>query len=91
MMSHIDAWATLAGMAGLTPPPHDWVGNDGQPIPGHLLDLRFHGPDWLTGGTVGPEGSVITLILWALMAILFVKVYRERRAPVLVITEAKQS
>jgi arylsulfatase A-like enzyme len=32
MMSHIDAWATLAGMVGLTPPPHDWVGNDGKPI-----------------------------------------------------------
>jgi arylsulfatase A-like enzyme len=24
MMSHIDAWATLAAMAGLKPPPHDW-------------------------------------------------------------------
>jgi hypothetical protein len=32
MMSHIDAWATLAGMVGLTPPPHDWVGNDNKPI-----------------------------------------------------------
>jgi arylsulfatase len=32
MMSHIDAWATLAAMAGLTPPPHDWVGNDGKGI-----------------------------------------------------------
>ena len=32
MMSHIDGWATLASMVGLTPPPHDWVGNDGKPI-----------------------------------------------------------
>jgi arylsulfatase A-like enzyme len=32
MMSHIDCWATLAVMVGLTPPPHDWVGNDGKPI-----------------------------------------------------------
>jgi len=32
MMSNLDAWATLAGMAGLTPPPHDWVGNDGKGI-----------------------------------------------------------
>jgi hypothetical protein len=32
MMSHIDAWATLAGMVGLTPPPHEWVGNDDKPI-----------------------------------------------------------
>jgi len=33
MMSHIDCWATLAAMAGLTPPPHGaWTGNDGKPI-----------------------------------------------------------
>ena len=32
MMSNMDAWATLAGMAGLTPPPHDWVGNDDKGI-----------------------------------------------------------
>jgi arylsulfatase A-like enzyme len=33
MMSHIDCWATLAAMVGLTPPPHGaWVGNDGKPI-----------------------------------------------------------
>jgi hypothetical protein len=23
-----------------------------------LLNSTFHGPTWLTGGTVGPEGSV---------------------------------
>jgi arylsulfatase A-like enzyme len=32
MMSHIDCWATLATMVGLTPPPHDWLGNDGKGI-----------------------------------------------------------
>jgi arylsulfatase A-like enzyme len=33
MMSHIDAWSTLAGMVGLAPPPHgEWKGNDGKPI-----------------------------------------------------------
>lgn len=32
MMSLIDCWATLAGLVGITPPPHDWVGNDGKPI-----------------------------------------------------------
>jgi arylsulfatase len=33
MMSHIDCWATLAAMTGLTPPPHgEWKGNDGKPI-----------------------------------------------------------
>jgi arylsulfatase A-like enzyme len=33
MMSHIDCWATLAKMVGLTPPPHGaWVDNNGKPI-----------------------------------------------------------
>lgn len=32
MMSHIDAWATLAGMVGIDPPPREWVGNDGKGI-----------------------------------------------------------
>jgi arylsulfatase A-like enzyme len=32
MMSHIDCWATLAGMVGIAPPPHDWVGNDDKGI-----------------------------------------------------------
>ncbi len=32
MMSHIDAWSTLAGMVELTAPPHEWFGNDGKPI-----------------------------------------------------------
>jgi hypothetical protein len=33
MMSHIDCWATLAAMVGLTPLPHgEWQGNDGKPI-----------------------------------------------------------
>src|SRR5262245_32816021 len=33
MMSHIDCWATLATLVGITPPPHGaWVGNDGKPI-----------------------------------------------------------
>jgi membrane protease YdiL (CAAX protease family) len=34
----------------------------------HLLNSSFHGPLWLTGGSVGPEGSVmafVTLILSA--------------------------
>ena len=33
IIGHIDAWPTLASMAGLTPPPHgEWKDNDGQPI-----------------------------------------------------------
>jgi hypothetical protein len=37
---------------------------------GHFLNSSFRGPDWLTGGTVGPEGSVLVfgvLIIWAIV------------------------
>src|SRR6201981_3911684 len=36
---------------------------------GHFLNSSFHGPDWLTGGSVGPEGSwfvFLVMILWAI-------------------------
>lgn len=36
---------------------------------GHLLNASFHGSKWLTGGAVGPEGSLLVLpvlLLWAL-------------------------
>jgi hypothetical protein len=29
----------------------------------HLLNSNLHGPRWLTGGTIGPEGSVIDFAL----------------------------
>jgi uncharacterized protein len=35
---------------------------------GHLLNSSFHGPTWLTGGSVGPEGSAfvfLVLLIWA--------------------------
>jgi len=37
---------------------------------GHLLKTSFHGPVWLTGGSVGPEGSAfvfLVLMIWALV------------------------
>ncbi len=35
---------------------------------GHLLNSSFHGPAWLTGGTVGPEGSYLVLLILVLGA-----------------------
>ena len=32
MMSHIDCWATLAKMVGLTTPQGAWTDNSGKPI-----------------------------------------------------------
>lgn len=36
---------------------------------GHLLNSSFHGPTWLTGGTVGPEGSAFVFVVLALSAV----------------------
>ncbi len=51
------------------------VPNSGLVAPGHLLNSSFHGAMWLTGGTVGPEGSAMAFIVVGLAAILFVIVY----------------
>jgi membrane protease YdiL (CAAX protease family) len=49
-------------------------------VPYHnLLNSAFTGPRWLTGGTVGPEASIFTLIVLVIVAILFTRFYREDR------------
>lgn len=86
-------WLAVGAHAGW-----DWgqsfffgVNDSGLQVPGHLFNPRIiQGPDWLTGGSVGPEGSVVTLMLWALMTVLFLALYRKRREPVLVITEGRK-
>jgi CAAX protease family protein len=50
-------------------------GNDGKPIPGHLLDIRFHGPDWLTGGPRGTEASLIVFVILAGLFYFFNRAY----------------
>jgi membrane protease YdiL (CAAX protease family) len=54
------------------------VPNSGIVAPGHLLNSSFHGPVWLTGGTVGPEGSVMAFVVVALAAAIFSRVYPAR-------------
>jgi hypothetical protein len=44
-----------------------------------LLNSDFSGSRWLTGGTVGPEASVFTPIVLAIVAIVFTRMYRENR------------
>jgi membrane protease YdiL (CAAX protease family) len=50
-------------------------GNDGKPIPGHLLDVRFHGPDWLTGGPRGTEASLLVFVVLAGLFYFFNRAY----------------
>jgi len=42
------------------------VPNSGTFMQGHLSNAVLHGPTWLTGGTVGPEGSVFCFLTLAL-------------------------
>ena len=55
-------------------------GNDGKPIPGHLLDVRFHGPDWLTGGPRGTEASLLVFIVLAGLFYFFNRAYPAKKA-----------
>lgn len=80
-------WLAVGAHAGW-----DWgqsffygVNDSGLQSPGHLLNPHVSAvaPDWLSGGTVGPEGSVLTLILWGLMMIGFLFLYRGRDLPAL--------
>lgn len=52
-------------------------------LPSHsLFRSNFSGPVWLTGGTVGPEASVVTPIVLALAALIFSRLYRQTAYPV---------
>jgi membrane protease YdiL (CAAX protease family) len=56
---------------------------DSGMLPYHsLLKSYFSGPQWLTGGTVGPEASVFAPMVLLIAAILFSRLYREARYPV---------
>jgi uncharacterized protein len=51
------------------------VPDSGTLFPGHLLKSSFHGPHWLTGGIVGPEGSVLCFLVIGLVWVLFARRY----------------
>jgi hypothetical protein len=44
------------------------TGNGGKPLPGHPLEVQFHGPAWLTGG---PRGTEASALVFAILAALF--------------------
>jgi membrane protease YdiL (CAAX protease family) len=54
------------------------VPNSGNVFEGHLSNSSLHGPTWLTGGTVGPEGSVFSFITMAAAAFFIHKVFPPR-------------
>lgn len=50
--------------------------NAGEFGVGHLLQTSWTGPDWLTGGMLGPEASRLIFIVIALLFLLFPLRYR---------------
>ena len=84
-------WVAVGAHAGW-----DWgesffygVSDSGIQAPGHLLNPRVQGPDWLSGGSVGPEGSILALFLLMAMSVAAVLLLRKQPGhPALVITPA---
>ena len=57
------------------------VPNSGTVAPGHLLSSSFHGSPWLSGGSVGPEGSVFVFVVIAGLWVAFDRLHPEVKYP----------
>jgi uncharacterized protein len=55
------------------------VPDSGAISPGHLLSSSLHGSRWLTGGSVGPEGSLVCFLVIAVVWVGFAWIYPEVR------------
>ena len=53
------------------------VPDSGALLPGHLINSSFHGPVWLTGGSVGPEGSYLVFVVIGGLWVVFDRAYPE--------------
>ena len=49
------------------------TGNGGRSVPGHLLEITYDGPPWLTGGVCGMEASVFSFVAIAATFVLFAR------------------
>lgn len=56
------------------------VPNSGYLFEGHLSNATLRGPAWLTGGAVGPEGSVFDFLLLGVFFYLFHRWYPRKQA-----------
>ena len=59
------------------------VANSGQTLPGHLLNPSSSGAAWLSGGTAGPEGSVLCTLLIVVVWLICAAWLREIKYPVI--------
>src|SRR6266849_4858694 len=55
------------------------VPDSGLSLPGHLSSAVLHGPKWLTGGTVGPEGSVFCFLTLGLQFLVVMWLYPAKK------------
>jgi membrane protease YdiL (CAAX protease family) len=56
------------------------VPNSGTTTAGALSHASLHGARWITGGTIGPEGSVFCFLMIALAFLAFDKLYPAKHA-----------
>jgi len=54
------------------------VPNSGTFMEGHLSNSILHGPKWLTGGTVGPEGSIFCFLTMGLQFLVVMWLFPQK-------------
>jgi len=57
------------------------VADSGQVLPGHLFNSSSSGPAWLSGGTVGPEGSILCTLMIAIVGLISAACLRQVKYP----------
>jgi uncharacterized protein len=57
------------------------VPDSGMKASHNFLHTAFNGPTWLTGGSTGPEGSILTTIALVVASLLVMRLYPEIRYP----------
>jgi membrane protease YdiL (CAAX protease family) len=57
------------------------VPNSGTFMEGHLSNSILHGAKWLTGGTVGPEGSVFCFLTMGLQFLVVMSLFPKKDEP----------
>jgi len=56
--------------------------NAGEFAVGHLLDTTWQGPEWVTGGLLGPEASWMVFPVIAALFVLFARLYPQNKFPI---------
>jgi len=56
------------------------VPDSGEILQGHLWNSTLHGPDWLTGGSVGPEGSVFCFLTMGVQFLVVLWLFPSRKS-----------